>query len=78
MILCKRACSLMTEAMENKLTGTLRLRHALHVWLCPACTAYRAQLETTVAALRRLDRPTLSDDSRERACAAFRKAKENS
>lgn len=69
MLTCREAAALASEAVDGTLPRARWLSYWMHLALCRACRRYRAQMDLTRAALRRLaDRtpsPELSTPVRE-------------
>jgi hypothetical protein len=74
-MMCQEISELMTDDMEGSLVGARKASFHLHLSACASCKAYRCQLETTVATLRRLPPEETSAEARARAVAAFRARK---
>jgi hypothetical protein len=74
-MMCQEMTELMTDDMEGSLVGGRKASFDLHLAACSFCQAYRHQLETTVATLRRLPREETSEEAHARAVAAFRTRK---
>jgi hypothetical protein len=74
-MMCRDVVAATTDAEEGALKGWRRLSYRFHLGICPFCRAHAAQVETTVSTLRALPKDAPSDDSRERAIAAFRNRK---
>ncbi|WP_368389559.1 anti-sigma factor [Neisseria sp.] len=42
---CKKACVLLSESQDRRLTATERMLLLLHLAICPHCRRYRKQLK---------------------------------
>jgi hypothetical protein len=71
-MMCQEMSELMTDDMEGSLGGARKASFDRHLAACAPCKAYRHQLETTVATLRRLPPEEASAEARARAFAALR------
>ena len=58
MLTCREATALASDSVDGTLSAARGLSYWMHLALCAACRRYRAQIDLTRAALRRLaDRP---------------------
>ncbi len=76
-MMCRDAIDLTTEEREGALTGWKRVSYRFHLAICPFCRAHEKQEEATIATLSALPKEPVSDDSREKALAAFRNRKKD-
>jgi anti-sigma factor RsiW len=51
---CREVVELLSDYIEEALPGATRARVDAHLETCPDCTAYLAQLRTTIGVLGRL------------------------
>ena len=68
-------CRDVVDADAESLTGVKKLLYRFHISVCPSCQAHQKQVETTVATLAAMPKDEASEESREKALAAFRKNK---
>jgi NMD protein affecting ribosome stability and mRNA decay len=73
--MCRKVTELMTDDMEGKLQGLKKVELDFHMLLCPFCSRYKKQLETTIATVRETQKAEASADARTAAISAFRARK---
>ncbi len=71
-ISCRELVALVTEYLEESLSGPLRTRFEAHLAACEGCAGYLDQMRATVVALGRLPPEDLPADVRARLLDAFR------
>jgi anti-sigma factor RsiW len=69
---CRLATEGCTDLAEGAMPEADRARVRRHLWLCPGCKAYRAQMETGMRALRELPREELGEAEKDEAVRRFR------
>ena len=73
---CREFVEIVTEYLEGALSEERRAALHAHIDECGGCSAYLAQMEHTIAALRGLDGNGISPEARNAALAAFRAHRE--
>ena len=69
---CREVVELLSDYLDGGLAPRTRARVEAHLEACPECTAYLAQLRTTIGALGRLREEDVPPRILERLVAAFR------
>lgn len=69
---CRDVVELLSDYLEGGLSASERERVEAHLQTCPECTAYLAQLRSTIGALGRLREDAVPLAILERFMAAFR------
>ena len=69
---CREVVELLSDYLDGALGPAERARVDAHLETCPECTAYLAQLRTTIGALGRLREQDIPKPIRARFVAAFR------
>ena len=69
---CRQVVELVSDYLEGALPAGDRARVAAHLETCPECTAYLAQVRTTIGALGRLREEEIPLPILLRLVAAFR------
>lgn len=69
---CREVVELLSDYLDGALAPLERARVAEHLEMCPECTAYLAQLRTTIGALGRLREQDIPTPILARLVAAFR------
>jgi anti-sigma factor RsiW len=69
---CREVVELMTEYLEETLSAADRARFEDHLAGCKGCTAYLAQLRTTMRILGTLPEEPMSEPLKAELMAAFR------
>lgn len=57
---CRQAVELVTDYLEDRLSGRQRRRFEEHLAQCPGCAEYLQQIRTSIAALQRVESEALS------------------
>jgi anti-sigma factor RsiW len=68
---CREVVELLSDYLDGALHPLERARVAAHLRACPECTAYLAQLRTTIGALGRLREQDIPQPILARLVAAF-------
>jgi anti-sigma factor RsiW len=69
---CQEVVELVTDYLEETLSGRDRRRFEAHIADCENCTRYLEQMRRTIDSVGRLPRETLSGEMRDELLAAFR------
>ena len=64
-IVCQQAVELVTDYLEGALSRGDRRRFERHLRACPNCTAYLAQIRTTIALTGAIETDDLSPEARQ-------------
>ncbi len=62
-LVCQQVVELITDYLEGSLSRSDRRRFETHLRACPNCTAYLAQMRTTIAETGSLHPEDLSDEA---------------
>jgi anti-sigma factor RsiW len=71
-LVCQQAVELITDYIEGSLSRVDRRRFEAHLSSCPHCTAYLAQMRTTIQVTGRLRSEELPSEVREELVALYR------
>ena len=74
-ITCKEVVELVTDYLEQTLLPEAQTRFEAHVADCPGCETYIAQVQKTIAMLRKLTEEQLFADTKEDLLEMFREWK---
>lgn len=69
---CKQAVELVTDYIEGSMSRADRRRFEAHLSSCPHCTAYLAQMRTTIQLSGRLRPEELPSEVREELVSLYR------
>lgn len=69
---CREATEGCTDLAEGAMSEADRARVQRHLRICGACKAYKAQMETSVRALRELPRDELEETEKQQLLRRFR------
>ena len=69
---CRELVELVTAYLEDALPADERARFDAHLTACDGCTAYIAEMRTTIELAGRLEPELLGDEARDRLLASFR------
>lgn len=72
-IVCQQAVELVTDYLEGALSRGDRRRFERHLRACPNCTAYLAQIRTTIALTGAIETDDLSPEARQDLSALYRR-----
>jgi anti-sigma factor RsiW len=72
-LVCRQAVELVTDYLEDSLSGAGRRRFEAHLAVCPHCTEYLAQLRATVALTGRIEPDDLTRPMRTEFIALYRR-----
>ncbi len=72
-IVCQQAVELVTDYLEGALSRGDRRRFERHLRACPNCTAYLAQIRTTIALTGAIVTDDLSPEARQDLSALYRR-----
>jgi anti-sigma factor RsiW len=72
-LMCKEVVELVSEYLGNTLNAANRVRFEKHLLTCPPCTAYLAQMRTTLAIAGGLDKPPPSTEVQRELVTLFRR-----
>jgi anti-sigma factor RsiW len=70
---CQQAVELVTDYLEQRLSGRRRRRFESHLKNCPHCAIYLDQIRTTIAALGRLEPDDLDPATRDGLIEMYRR-----
>ena len=76
-ITCKEVVELVTDYLEQTLLPEVQARFEAHVADCPGCETYIAQVQKTVAMLRKLTEEQMFPGTREELLEMFREWKQS-
>ena len=76
-ITCKEVVELVTDYLEQTLLPEVRARFEAHVADCPGCETYIAQVQKTIAMLRKLTEEQMFPGTREELLEMFREWKQS-
>ena len=72
-LVCRQAVALMSDYLEQRLSGRDRARLERHLADCPHCHEYLAQLQVTVDALGRAEPDDLDPEALDQLVAVYRR-----
>ena len=72
-LMCKEVVELVSEYLGRTLDAEDRVRFEKHLLTCPPCTAYLAQVTTTLEIAGGLDQPPPSTEVQEELVQMFRR-----
>jgi anti-sigma factor RsiW len=72
-LMCKDVVELVNEYLGNTLDAANRVRFEKHLLTCPPCTAYLAQMRTTLAIVGGLDKAPPSTEVQRELVTLFRR-----
>jgi anti-sigma factor RsiW len=72
-IVCQQAVELVTDYLEGALSRGDRRRFERHLRACPNCTAYLAQIRTTIALTGAIEADDLSPEATQDLTALYRR-----
>jgi predicted anti-sigma-YlaC factor YlaD len=75
-ITCKEVVELVTDYLEQTLLPEVQARFEAHVADCPGCETYIAQVQKTIAMLRKLTEEQMFPGTREELLEMFREWKQ--
>ena len=61
---CQQAVELVTDYLEDRLSGRDRRRFEAHIRACPNCSAYLDQIRATIALTHAIDQDDLTPQAR--------------
>jgi anti-sigma factor RsiW len=70
-LVCQQAVELVTDYIEGSMTRANRRRFEAHLSSCPHCTAYLAQMRSTIRLTGRLRSADLPSEVREELVALY-------
>ena len=70
-LVCQQAVELVTDYIEGSLTSADRRRFEAHLSSCPHCTAYLAQMRSTIELTGRLRSEELPSEVRKELVALY-------
>jgi anti-sigma factor RsiW len=70
-LVCQQADELVTDYIEGSLSRVDRRRFETHLSSCPHCTAYLAQMRSTIQLIGRLNSEELPSEVREELVALY-------
>jgi predicted anti-sigma-YlaC factor YlaD len=76
-ITCKEVVELVTDYLEQTLLPEVQARFEAHVADCPGCETYIAQVQKTIAMLRKLTEEQMFPGTRDELLEMFREWKQN-
>jgi len=76
-ITCKEVVELVTDYLEQTLLPEVQARFEAHVADCPGCETYIAQVQKTIAMLRKLTEEQMFPGTREELLEMFREWKQS-
>jgi predicted anti-sigma-YlaC factor YlaD len=76
-ITCKEVVELVTDYLEQTLLPEVQARFEAHVADCPGCETYIAQVQKTIAMLRKLTEEQMFPRTREELLEMFREWKQS-
>jgi anti-sigma factor RsiW len=71
-LVCQQAVELITDYIEGSLSRVNRRRFEAHLSSCPHCTAYLAQMRSTIQITGRLSSEELPSEVREELVTLYR------
>jgi anti-sigma factor RsiW len=71
-LICQQMVELVTDYLEGSLSRADRKRFERHLAACPNCTAYLAQMRSTIRATGTLTPDDLTPDARDELTALYR------
>jgi anti-sigma factor RsiW len=77
-LVCQQAVQLVTDYLEDALSGADRRRFESHLTGCPHCTEYLAQMRTTIRLTGQLVPEELPPEMRDELIALFGRWQSNS
>ena len=72
-LMCKEVVELVSEYLDHALGAEGRVRFEKHLLTCPPCTAYLAQIRTTLELAGALDKAAPSEDTKLELVRMFRR-----
>ena len=76
-ITCKEVVELVTDYLEQTLLPEVQARFEAHVADCPGCETYIAQVQKTIAMLRKLTEEQMFPGTRDELLEMFREWKQS-
>ena len=70
-LVCQQAVELVTDYIEGSMSRAHRRRFEAHLSSCPHCTAYLAQMRSTIALTGQLNSQELPSEVREELVALY-------
>jgi anti-sigma factor RsiW len=70
-LVCQQAVELVTDYIEGSMSRADRRRFEAHLSSCPHCTAYLAQMRSTIALTGQLNSQELPSEVREELVALY-------
>ena len=72
-LVCRDAVALMSDYVDDVLSGSARERLEAHLATCPHCTEYLAQIKATITASGRVEPDDLSDEALDELVTLYRR-----